>query len=73
MQNSIYPKYQEVSSNIPIQRDDLSANSHKLKTALNKQGELLHEKIDAAIQNLLLKVDKAECQRRSDLDELQEQ
>nr|XP_022321963.1 uncharacterized protein LOC111123721 [Crassostrea virginica]XP_022321964.1 uncharacterized protein LOC111123721 [Crassostrea virginica] len=73
MQNSIYPKYQEVSSNIPIQRDDLSANSHKLKTALNKQGELLHKKIDAAIQNLLSKVDKAECQRRSDLDELQEQ
>nr|XP_034306829.1 tripartite motif-containing protein 2-like [Crassostrea gigas] len=52
LEKSIYPKYQEIVSNIPIQRADLEKNSQKLTTAFNKHREDMHKEIDAFIEKL---------------------
>ena len=52
LEMSIYPRYQEAATNIPVQRADVNKRSQKLKTALDKQGEALHSEIDAIIQRM---------------------
>eukprot|EP00105_Crassostrea_gigas_P007302 XP_011421500.1 PREDICTED: uncharacterized protein LOC105324145 [Crassostrea gigas] len=59
LEKSIYPKYLEIASNIPLQKADLEENSEKLKTAFNMHGEDWHREIDSMIKKL-----------KSDLDEM---
>ncbi|XP_052703559.1 uncharacterized protein LOC128179919 [Crassostrea angulata] len=49
----IYPKYKEIASDIPVQKADLSKNSRKLTTAIDKQGE-----IDTIITNMKSNVEE---------------
>ena len=49
LEKSIYPRYQEAATNIPVQRADVNKRSQKLTTALDKQGEALHTEIDTII------------------------
>nr|XP_034332859.1 protein lin-41-like isoform X1 [Crassostrea gigas]XP_034332860.1 protein lin-41-like isoform X1 [Crassostrea gigas]XP_034332861.1 protein lin-41-like isoform X1 [Crassostrea gigas] len=64
----IYPKYQEIVSDILVQKADLHQNSKKLKIALHKHGEDLHREIDNAIQKLKSDMDEMESQHLVVLD-----
>ena len=52
LEKSIYPHYQEIASNISVQIADQQKHSKGLITAVRKQGEALHQEVDAAIQRM---------------------
>ena len=68
LEKSIYPRYQEAVTNIPIQRADVNKHFQKLKTALDKQGEALHTEIDTIKQGIKSEVDEMEAQHIAAID-----
>nr|XP_034327218.1 uncharacterized protein LOC117689687 [Crassostrea gigas] len=60
LEKFICPKYQESASIITVQKADLSKNSQKLTTAIDKQGEVWHREIDTIITNLKSNVEEME-------------
>lgn len=59
LEGFIFPKYQKIASDIPVQKDDLSKNSQKVSSAINNHGEDLHREINVVIKKL-----------KDDLDEM---
>nr|XP_034309857.1 uncharacterized protein LOC117683879 [Crassostrea gigas] len=52
LEKTIYPKYQEIASIIPIQIADLNENSKKLTAVIDKHGDDLHIEINIIIKKL---------------------
>lgn len=60
---SNYSKFKETTSYIPVQGTDLNKNSQKLKTAINKRGEIRHREIDVFIRNLKTDIEEMELRK----------
>ncbi|XP_078331355.1 uncharacterized protein LOC111109497 [Crassostrea virginica] len=69
IEKSIYPKYQEAATNIPVQRADVNKRSQKLTTALDKQGEALHTEIDTIIKGMKSDIDDMDAQHIAAIDQ----
>ncbi|XP_078331294.1 uncharacterized protein LOC144625097 [Crassostrea virginica] len=69
LEKSIYPRYQEAATNIPVQRADVNKRSQKLTTALDKEGEALHTEIDTIIQGMKSQIDDMDAQHIAAIDQ----
>nr|XP_022299110.1 E3 ubiquitin-protein ligase TRIM71-like [Crassostrea virginica]XP_022299111.1 E3 ubiquitin-protein ligase TRIM71-like [Crassostrea virginica] len=69
LEESIYPKYEEAATNIPVQRADVNKRSQKLTTALDKQGEALHTEIDTIMQGMKSDIDDMDAQHIDAIDQ----
>nr|XP_022307914.1 uncharacterized protein LOC111113914 [Crassostrea virginica] len=50
LEKLIYPKYQKVATDISVHRADGSQHWQQLRSAVHKQGEVLHQAVDDIIQ-----------------------
>lgn len=67
LEDHLYPKYQDILSEIPIQRKDLNRNSQNLKAAINKQGRDMQREIESVITKMKADVDDMNSQHLADL------
>ncbi|XP_056018241.1 E3 ubiquitin-protein ligase TRIM36-like [Ostrea edulis] len=59
LETRIYPRYEEMASGVQTEKSELQTNYGKLTTAADQQGEVLHQKITAIVN-----------QRKSDIEEM---
>ena len=69
LEKSIYPKFQEAATNIPVQRADVNKRSQKLTTVLDKQGGARHTEIDTIIQGMKSQIDDMDAQHIAAIDQ----
>ena len=62
LQTTIYAKYQEAATNIPVQKNNVRKHSQELTTALDKQGEALHKEINSIIRGMKSAIDDMDAQ-----------
>ena len=63
LEHSIYPKYEKAATNIKIKKDDVKKNSEKMKTIIQKHGQVWHREIDNIIKNFLSKINENETEQ----------
>ncbi|XP_052677461.1 uncharacterized protein LOC128158590 [Crassostrea angulata] len=73
LEKSIYLKYQEIASIIPVQKSALNENSQKLTTEINKHGEDLHREIDTIIRNMKSNMEETDTKHLAVLDKQEDE
>lgn len=58
LEEYIYPKYQEIKSYIPVQKDNMHKNSQNLKTAINRNEEIWRREIENIVKKLKSEIDE---------------
>ncbi|XP_052676819.1 uncharacterized protein LOC128158119 [Crassostrea angulata] len=73
LEKSIYPKYQEIASIIPVQKSALNENSQKLTTEIDRHGEDLHREINTIIRNMKSNVEETDTKHLAVLDKQEDE
>ncbi|XP_065939142.1 E3 ubiquitin-protein ligase TRIM71-like [Magallana gigas] len=73
LEKSIYLKYQEIASIIPVQKSALNENSQKLTTEIDKHGEDLHREINTIIRNMKSNVEEIDTKHLAVLDKQEDE
>ncbi|XP_065938159.1 E3 ubiquitin-protein ligase TRIM45 [Magallana gigas] len=73
LKKSIYPKYQEIASIIPVQKSALNENSQKLTTEIDKHGEDLHREINTIIRNMKSNVEETDTKHLATLNQQEDE
>lgn len=63
LENIIYPKFQEVALNIPVQKAYINKHSPKLTEALKVQKEYWHREINNIIKKMELEIAEQESKQ----------
>lgn len=71
LEKSIHQKYEEISSNIQVQKDILTENSQTVKTAISNHGDDLHQEVESLITKLKSDLDKTESKQLASLNKQQ--
>ncbi|XP_062604677.1 uncharacterized protein LOC134266460 [Saccostrea cucullata] len=58
LETTIYPKYEEIASGIKTKKDNLETHYRNLTTAVTKQGELWHRKINIIVNKQKSEIDE---------------
>ncbi|XP_065939101.1 E3 ubiquitin-protein ligase TRIM71-like [Magallana gigas] len=73
LEKSIYLKYQEIASIIPVQKSALNENSQKLTTEIDKHGEDLHREINTIIRNMKSNMEETDTKHLAVLDKQEDE
>ncbi|XP_065939147.1 tripartite motif-containing protein 3-like [Magallana gigas] len=73
LEKSIYLKYQEIASIIPVQKSALNEKSQKLTTEIDKHGEDLHREINTIIRNMKSNVEEMDTKHLAVLDKQEDE
>ncbi|XP_052691303.1 E3 ubiquitin-protein ligase TRIM71-like [Crassostrea angulata] len=73
LEKSIYLKYQEIASIIPVQKSALNENSQKLTTEIDKHGVDLHREINTIIRNMKSNVEEIDTKHLAVLDKQEDE
>nr|XP_022309120.1 E3 ubiquitin-protein ligase TRIM71-like [Crassostrea virginica] len=72
LKESIYPKFQEAASKIPIHRSGVRKNSKELTEALKKQADALHAEIEIIVKDMQSKINDMGAQHLAEIDKQEE-
>uniref|UniRef100_K1RT36 Tripartite motif-containing protein 2 n=1 Tax=Magallana gigas TaxID=29159 RepID=K1RT36_MAGGI len=73
LEKSIYLKYKEIASIIPVQKSALNENSQKLTTEIDKHGEDLHREINTIIRNMKSNMEETDTKHLAVLDKQEDE
>ncbi|XP_052691305.1 uncharacterized protein LOC128169179 [Crassostrea angulata] len=73
LEKSIYLKYQEIASIIPVQKSALNENFQKLTTEIDKHGEDLHREINTIIRNMKSNMEEMDTKHMAVLDKQEDE